>query len=244
MATCWGCFDFEGHRQGRERRIVEMEWLCNWCRWKQFGFLDYCLWFYEDRLLASDGLHLTAVDRNVFAMSLKLDQEGFKLSYVAEGDSILDGRSSSSAGDNNWNVIQRTSKRNDKEMVGPLCGEDGEMLTEDREKMVFNTFCTLVISQKKNSAQPGENGTDDADGDMQHRIGKEVAQEYLASLKDELHPRVLKELADIISEPLEITFQNSWRTGEVSADWRRPNVVSILKKLFNLSVVCKQTKNH
>uniref|UniRef100_A0A670JXF3 Reverse transcriptase domain-containing protein n=1 Tax=Podarcis muralis TaxID=64176 RepID=A0A670JXF3_PODMU len=45
-----------------------------------------------------------------------------------------------------------------------------------------------------------------------------------------LHPRVLKELADVISEPLAVIFENSWRTGEVPADWRRANVVPIFKK--------------
>ncbi|XP_073404440.1 uncharacterized protein [Dendrobates tinctorius] len=47
---------------------------------------------------------------------------------------------------------------------------------------------------------------------------------------DELHPRVLKEIAEEIFEPLSIIFENSWRTGEVPEDWRRANVVPIFKK--------------
>ena len=46
--------------------------------------------------------------------------------------------------------------------------------------------------------------------------------QYLATLNemkfpgpDELHQRVLKELAEEISEPLAIIFEKSWRTGEV-----------------------------
>uniref|UniRef100_A0A803T918 Reverse transcriptase domain-containing protein n=1 Tax=Anolis carolinensis TaxID=28377 RepID=A0A803T918_ANOCA len=44
------------------------------------------------------------------------------------------------------------------------------------------------------------------------------------------HLSPLKELAEVISEPLAIIFESSWRTGEVPADWRRANVVPIFKK--------------
>ncbi|CAM4709607.1 unnamed protein product [Lepidochelys kempii] len=47
---------------------------------------------------------------------------------------------------------------------------------------------------------------------------------------DELHPRVLKELAAVIAEPLAIIFENSWRTGEVPDDWKKANIVPIFKK--------------
>ncbi|CAM4422942.1 unnamed protein product [Lepidochelys kempii] len=45
-----------------------------------------------------------------------------------------------------------------------------------------------------------------------------------------LHPRVLKELADVIAEPLAIIFENSWRLGEVPDDWKKANVVPVFKK--------------
>ncbi|CAM4623350.1 unnamed protein product [Lepidochelys kempii] len=41
---------------------------------------------------------------------------------------------------------------------------------------------------------------------------------------------VLKELADVIAEPLAIIFENSWRSGEVREDWKKANVVPIFKK--------------
>ncbi|CAM4529551.1 unnamed protein product [Caretta caretta] len=47
---------------------------------------------------------------------------------------------------------------------------------------------------------------------------------------DALHLRVLKELADVIAEPLAIIFENSWRSGEVPDDWKKANVVPIFKK--------------
>ncbi|CAM4618109.1 unnamed protein product [Caretta caretta] len=42
--------------------------------------------------------------------------------------------------------------------------------------------------------------------------------------------RVLKELADVIAEPLAIIFENSWRFWEVPDDWKKANVVPIFKK--------------
>jgi len=35
---------------------------------------------------------------------------------------------------------------------------------------------------------------------------------------------------DVIAEPLSITFESSWRTGEVPEDWRKASVTPIFKK--------------
>ncbi|CAM5157155.1 unnamed protein product [Eretmochelys imbricata] len=73
--------------------------------------------------------------------------------------------------------------------------------------------------------------------DGQPSVEIEVVRDYLEKLDvhksmgpHELHPRVLKELAAVIAEPLAIIFENSWRTGEVPDDWKKANVVPIFKK--------------
>uniref|UniRef100_A0A803TM50 Reverse transcriptase domain-containing protein n=1 Tax=Anolis carolinensis TaxID=28377 RepID=A0A803TM50_ANOCA len=112
------------------------------------------------------------------------------------------------------------------------------MVTGDREKAeLLNAFFASVFSQKESHLQPQQHGMDEGLGEIQPQIGKQVVQEHLATLNefkspgpDQLHPRVLKELAEVISEPLAIIFESSWRTGEVPADWRRANVVPIFKK--------------
>ena len=47
---------------------------------------------------------------------------------------------------------------------------------------------------------------------------------------DELHPRVLRELVDVVAKPLSIILPQSWLTGDDLADWRLANVMPIFKK--------------
>jgi len=47
---------------------------------------------------------------------------------------------------------------------------------------------------------------------------------------DGIHPRVLRELADVVAEPLSIILERSHRTGEVPEGWRKANVTPIFKK--------------
>lgn len=45
-----------------------------------------------------------------------------------------------------------------------------------------------------------------------------------------IHPRILKELTDVIAKLLLIDLEWSWKSREVPADWVLPNIVQIFKK--------------
>ncbi|CAM5103262.1 unnamed protein product [Eretmochelys imbricata] len=130
-----------------------------------------------------------------------------------------------------------SNKKKVKESVGPFLNEGGNLVTEDVEKAnVLNAFFASVFTNKVSSQTTALGSTAWGEGD-QLSVEKEVVQDYLEKLDehksmgpDALRPRVLKELADVIAEPLAIIFENSWRLGEVPDDWKRVNVVPIFKK--------------
>ncbi|KAK4826282.1 hypothetical protein QYF61_007129 [Mycteria americana] len=134
-----------------------------------------------------------------------------------------------------------SSKRRGKENLQPLVDGGGNTVTKDEEKAeVLNAFfASVFISRAQCSlgTQPLE--LEDRDGDQTGApiIQGEMVSDLLHHLDthksmgpDEIHPRVLKELADVLTKPLSIIYQQSWLTGEVPADWRLANVTPIFKK--------------
>ena len=41
---------------------------------------------------------------------------------------------------------------------------------------------------------------------------------------DEMHPRVLRELAVVVVKPFSMIFENSWPSGEVPGGWTKGNI--------------------
>jgi len=63
---------------------------------------------------------------------------------------------------------------------------------------------------------------------MRDRLNDPNAKKFMDP--DGMHPQVLRELVDVIDEPLSIIFERFWRTGEVPEDWRKANVTPVFKK--------------
>lgn len=47
---------------------------------------------------------------------------------------------------------------------------------------------------------------------------------------DNINPRILKEMSDILAEPIYIIFENSLRTGELPKEWKTAHISAIFKK--------------
>ncbi|KAK4822567.1 LOW QUALITY PROTEIN: hypothetical protein QYF61_016136 [Mycteria americana] len=134
-----------------------------------------------------------------------------------------------------------SSKRRAKENLQPLVDGGGNTVTKDEEKAeVLNAYFASVFNSRANCSlgtQPLELEDRDRDQNGAPIIQGEMVSDLLHHLDthksmgpDEIHPRVLKELADVLTKTLSIIYQQSWLTGEVPVDWRLANVMPIFKK--------------
>ncbi|GAB0181631.1 mitochondrial enolase superfamily member 1 [Grus japonensis] len=152
----------------------------------------------------------------------------------------LELKLASTVGDNKKGFFKYVNnKRRTRENIGSLLNENGHLTNRDIDKAeMFNAFFASVFNTDDRLWDPSCPELEDCDcGNDKLPADPEIVRDLLLHLDayksmgpDGIHPRVLRELADVIARPLSIIFQRSWESGEVPVDWKLANVVPIFKK--------------
>ena len=129
------------------------------------------------------------------------------------------------------------TKTKGKDTIPDLIKPDGTQSSSDAEKCtLFNNFFSSVFTREGEGELPIFERTVNEKLDT-ISITEEKMHRALNSLKeakspgpDEIHPRVLKELAEQLAYPLKTLFNKTMKEGKIPVKWKRAEVRPIFKK--------------
>ena len=116
----------------------------------------------------------------------------------------------------------------------------GKLVTTGEEKTeIFNNFFASVFTGNLFSHTSGVVGPQDRyqGSKVYPTVRENQVHDHLRNLNihkslgpDEMHLRVLTELADVVAKTVSTVFDTSWHSGEVPSDWKKGNIVAIFRK--------------
>ncbi|KAK4831728.1 hypothetical protein QYF61_018858 [Mycteria americana] len=152
----------------------------------------------------------------------------------------LEFKLASTVKDNKKGVLKYVnSNRRFRDNIGLLLDEVSHLTNRDVEKAeMFNTFFASVFNSDDGPWDVWSPVLEDHDwgGDDKLPANRELVRDLLLQLDvhkstgcNGIHPRLPKELANVIMGPLSMIFQQSWESGEFPVHWKLVNV-PIFKK--------------
>ena len=134
-----------------------------------------------------------------------------------------------------WKYVN--SKRKCKINVNSLLSPDGIITEDNIEKVdILNTLFTSVFTKEDLNGIAEFNANYNGHCIINIKFSEKDIEEILKALKvtksrgpDNIHPRILKEVAYVLAKPLYLLFRKSIDTGKLPISWKDAHISSVYR---------------